>query len=649
MTWPLAANLRIAAAHPADPYITAWIVDRVFHALTHQPARLFHAPIFHPLQYAFAFSENMIGVAALLAPLLAAKLPLLLVHNLAILLAFTTAGYGAALLGRHITGSTAAGIAGGVFFAFVPWRFTHLTHLQHLWTVWLPLLILAVLRLRERPTRGRAVVFVLCFVMNGLTNLHWLAFGSAAAVVCIVIAGVAERGQRTRFWRAAAVAVVAGGLLVAPLLYPYWRARQIYGMRGDAGETTHYSAHLSDWARVSLHNRLYAPRLGDPAVDPERWSFPGLLAPLLAIPGVFVLFRRSRAAALIGIALVVLGVAASIGLHGPLGRFLFEFVPLFKGIRVPARWSMITYLGLSILASGGALLLVQRRAATLFVTALLLLELRAAPLRWYLGTSEPSAVHAWLARQRFRGAVVELPLEQSSAYWYLFQQTVHRRPLINGVSGFAPPDYVAMEQAWRATPIPDTLLDTFRGRGAALVIIHRDRLGSRGGIVEEWVRRQVARGAVLPLQTAGVTTVYATPEASRELTRPPLTLQARERLEHPVHWEEITGALTVSGSAPAARRVVLHFDNHRQSYVAQVRGDRFTFEFAQRPNAVAADTDLQVEVFRGDGTRTLLPQVWLRWRKPGERLREMQMPQTADLGPYLVHPTHEDDLQRPRM
>jgi hypothetical protein len=114
MTWPLAANLPLAAAHPGDPYITAWMLDWAFYALTHHPARLFHANIFHPLPLTFAFSENLLGIALVLAPLLALKVPLLLLHNLAILFGFASAGYAAALLGRYVTGSMTAGIAGGV-------------------------------------------------------------------------------------------------------------------------------------------------------------------------------------------------------------------------------------------------------------------------------------------------------------------------------------------------------------------------------------------------------------------------------------------------------------------------------------------------------------------------------------------------------
>lgn len=614
MTWPLAANLPLAAAHPGDPAITAWMLDWAFYALTHHPTRLFHANIFHPLPYSFAFSENLLGIVLVLSPLLAMKLPLLVVHNLAILLGFAGAGYGAALLGRHVTGSMAAGVVGGFFFAFVPWRFTHLTHLQHLWTVWLPLLILAVLRLRERPTNGRAALLVLCFVMNGLTNLHWLAFGSVAAVVTVLLATLIATSNRAFFLRAVA-ALALGSILLAPLLYPYWRARQLYNMRGDAGETLGYSAVPSDWLIASLHNRVYGPLLNDGTVDPERWSFPGVLGPLLALIGAVAMFRRSRVVVLVGLALILLGVLGSLGLHSPFGRLLFEHVPLFKGIRVPARWAMIAYLGISLLASCGAFAIAHRRWTYVVLVALLFVELRAAPIRWYLTTGDEPPVYAWLAHQRLQGAVLELPADQPSTYPYLFWSHVHHQPLINGVSGFKPPDNAALEEHWT--------FEQFLRRGGSVIIAHQPDAALPGPLVK--------------VGEIGTDVVYATPEQARTLTPVPAVRPSIEgSLQHPVHWEEVTGALDVRG-VTNARLAVLWFDNRRTRFDAEVRDGRFTRKFAVRPSSVRADTDLQVELIDANGHHRLLPQVWLRWRRPGERLNGGPLPQTGDLGAYK-HP-----------
>lgn len=632
MTWPLAPNLHLALAHPGDPLITSWILDWDYHALTHHPARLFHANIFHPLRYTLAFTENMLGVMLVMLPFFLAQTPLLALHNVAILLGFALAGYGAALLGRHVTGSVVAGVAAGIFFAFVPWRFTHLTHLQHLWTVWLPLLVLAMLRLLERPTRGRAAAFAAAFVMNGLTNLHWLAFGSFAIACCVVMAGFfAERVQRLAFWKLAAVAFVCGSVALAPLLVPYARAAQLYQTRGDRGETLHYSTTPSGWLIASLHNRLYGPRLNDGTRDPEQWAFPGLVAPLLALAGVVLALRRSRLSIAIGLFLFLLGFVASLGLHTPFGRLLFDYVPLFRGIRAPARWAMIAYLGLALLAAIGTHALARRRWIGIAVCAVLLLELRAAPIRWYLATGETPEVYRWLARQQLRGAVLELPMDQPSVYAYLFHAHVHHQPLINGVSGFKPPAYAAMEEESMRTPIPPSFYERFRAHGGSLVIAHDAR-------ADAWARRHLVPVA----EFANGDRVYATPEQRASLTPPQRSRRTTQGvLEHPVHWEEITGALEVRGRVTgAARRVTLYFDNRRTRIETQPSGGTFVHVFEERPKSICADTDLQVEVVDTDGEVVRTRQVWLRWRRANEALQEAPLPQTADLGPYRVHPRH---------
>lgn len=561
MTWPLAPNLAVAVAHPGDPFINAWILDWEFYALTHRGAALFHGNIFHPLPYTLAFSENILGIFVAMLPLFLAGAPILVIYNVAVLAGYALSGYAMALLGRHLTGCTAAGVVAGIFFTFVPWRFSHLTHLQHLWTLWLPLMLLALLRLRERPTVGRAALFAVAFFMNGLTNLHWLAFGSVA-IACVALFLPVRRH--------AFAAMFVGSLALLPVLIPYWKAGKLYGMRGDAGETLQYSGTLHGWTVASLHNRLWGPLTNDGSTNPEHWAFPGVLVLVLAIAGFVAAAKRERAIALF---FIVLGFLGSLGLHTFFGQFLFEHVPLFRGIRAPARWAMIVYLGLAILAAYGV---PRRRWAAMLVAALLLFELRAAPIRWYLTTGEVPPVYHRLAKQDIRGGVLELPADQVHNYEYMYFATVHHKRLVNGVSGFLPPGYDDVN-AMR--------------KKAELVITHDE----------------------------------------------PSSLV----LEHPVHWEEITGAVDVSGHATSPlRSATLYFDNRRERIEATVSGNRFTARLPSRPKNIRADTDLQVDVTDATGHTRRTRQVWLRWRNPGEQLQETQLPQTADLGPYRVHPRH---------
>ncbi|HEX2061038.1 MAG TPA: hypothetical protein VHK90_09880, partial [Thermoanaerobaculia bacterium] len=251
MTWPLATNLTTAFPHPDDPSIVTWILDWNFHALRHQPLRLFHANIFHPHRYSFAFSENLLGIALPLLPLHAAGATPVTIYAIATFLGFALTGYGAFVLARLVTQSTGAAICSGIWFAFFSFRFTHLTHLQFLWALWLPLMLAALLWFARKPDAKRAALFGLAFLMNGLTNLHWFAFGSVAIGLTVLLLARRDR----RYWIGAIGAMAIACALMVPVLLPYQRARELYGLRGDANETLQYSAHARDWLVSSVHSR----------------------------------------------------------------------------------------------------------------------------------------------------------------------------------------------------------------------------------------------------------------------------------------------------------------------------------------------------------------------------------------------------------
>ncbi|HEX6158999.1 MAG TPA: hypothetical protein VF111_02465 [Thermoanaerobaculia bacterium] len=365
-----------------------------------------------------------------------------------------------------LTGSWTAGIAAGIFFAFVPWRFTHLTHLQHEWTLWMPLALLALLRLHERTSIANAALLAGALLMNGLTNLHWFAFGSVAIGVAALVLG-----RSVRFFTVSGCAALVALLPMIPVLLPYRHAQALYGMRGDAGETLAYSARAGDWLLPSLHNRIYGP-FNDGSVDPERWLFPGVLAVVLA-----------------------------------------------------------------------------------------LLALRA--------------------RDRFVAI------------------------------GFA-----------------------LAGNGAKTLIVHYDRLGNREPIVRAWL----AREQLQPVYAGPFVEAFALDPAIAPAAVP--RVQASEltgQLLHPRHWQLVSGPLEVEGWARGPRSVVrvdLLFDNRQERIPATLRGDRFTAIIPQRPSSIRADTDLQVEITDAAGHVRRLPQVWLRWKRAGDRLRVNPLPQTADLGAY---------------
>src|SRR5436190_2099633 len=214
MTWPLTPNINRAVAYPGDPFITTWVLDWDWYATFHQPLHLFDADLFYPARYSLAYSEHLYGIAVFLFPLRAIAVSPIAAHNIAILAGFALSGFATYLLGRLVTGSAMAGLVAGVFYAFLPFRFTHLPHVHYVWGWTVPALLAALLWYSQKPTWARAILFGVAFLENGLSNVHWFFFGSFAIAVTIVM-------LRPRIAPIAVCGAIAAAIIAA-FLFPYY-------------------------------------------------------------------------------------------------------------------------------------------------------------------------------------------------------------------------------------------------------------------------------------------------------------------------------------------------------------------------------------------------------------------------------------------
>ncbi len=636
MTWPLAANLGSAVAWPGDPFINIWILDWDWWATFHQPFSLFQANTFYPAKLPLAYSENLYGIAVVLFPFRAAGLGPIAAYNVAMLLGYAFSGFGAYALGRTVTGGWWAGVAAGIFYAFVPFRITHASHVQHVWAGWLPLLIVALLHYAKRPAWGRAALFGAAFLMNGLSNIHWLLFGSVAIFVAAIgvipsaarnplqrlSAGDSSPSPRLGMTRAAlpiAACTLAAALLLAPFLIPYATVAREYDMRRTWQETKRFSAEPRDWLVAPETMRWYG-RLKDPNVDPERWLFPGALALVFSAIGAT---KKPRGIAL---AWIILGVAGALGTHLFFHRFLFAHVPGFQAIRVPARWANIAYAGMAMLIANGV-----KRFAPLAAAALTV-ELCAAPLLWYLVVPGTPPVY-----RAIHGPTLELPIGQGLDYAAMLHATAHHQPIVNGVSGFTPPETLRITSLINS----DLLIGELKRIGVGTIVVHGD---AADDATRQWLARELARGRIAfdGRFDGGISGdwLFRIGRGARRAPDLDAFLNAQPTynsdtfgfVDFPKPEQRIAGKLYVSGFALSPygiRSVTLRFANGRVRiapflfddpalrrrfpwYDATVK-PRFVREFDHRLPGVAERTDLQVEVVDGRGRRVLLEDRFFVW------------------------------------
>jgi hypothetical protein len=616
MTWPLAPNLNRAVSDPGDPYITIWILDWDFWATIRQPLSLFDANAFYPAQYSLAFTENLYGIAVFLFPLRALGVGPIAAHNIALLAGFAFSGFAAYLLGRKLTGFFVAGIAAGIFYAFVPFRFVHLSHVQHISGGWLPFLLFALLHYADSPTRRRAVVFALAFVFNGLTNVHYLFFGAFAAAVTALV--VIPRSA----WKELLVATAGALLLLAPFLYPYFAASKLYGMERTWEEVFRFSAVPSDWLPG--------------AAEPERRIFPGFLA-FVAVAGALLFARGERAKLALASLWCAIGFFGSLGLHFAFHEFLFGAVPGFKAIRVPARWAVIAYVGIAIFVALLTYVIAKRnRWAAWIVPIAFIAELFVAPIRWYVADPAPRAVDTWLAAQPSIHAIVELPLDGlGTEYAAMLGAATHHKKMVNGISGFAPPLRMELSALANQKPVPDEFLARLRAIGVDAIVVHQDALGDDPN-TNAWLDRELARGEIsfVAAFDRGIRGDQVYRIGKGGAARRPLQPPCREMLgalnDPPPEFTFPKGAI-FSGwaiSAHGIQSIDLLFNSRRVRYPATIRAAAleehcrahadvtrmgFVALFDSRPADVHRVTDVQVEVTDGRGRKTVFEDRWIQW------------------------------------
>jgi hypothetical protein len=198
-------------------------------------------------------------------------------------------------------------------------------------------------------------------------------------------------------------------------------------------------------------------------------------------------------------------------------RLLYDYVPGFNGVRVPARYAMIAGLFLAITASFGVLRVLRisgERAgiAVLSVfSAAILAEGAAVPMEinrtWNQNEAVPPArvlkysdappVYQRLASLPAGTAVTEFPF--GDAAWeirYVYYAAAHGKPITNGYSGNFPPRYKErVARLMRVNNDPEAAWKSLKDTGTTHVVVHRNAFANPADAdtVESWLKAHGAQ------------------------------------------------------------------------------------------------------------------------------------------------------------
>src|SRR5262249_14592806 len=245
--------------------------------------------------------------------------------------------------------------------------------------------------------------FVAAFAVQGLSNNYFVYVLAVPVLVMVLHALASEPMKRTRLIAGLAAAAVVLFAAFAPIARVYFDVRHNYGQRrimaDAAGFGADAGAYLSgnDVMQPPLQVWRALPRVNKPP-GPEGNLFPGALVLVFAAIALGTRSPTPRrwvygAIAIAGFALSLGAEPAVWGQRVPIGvvyRWLFQHVPGFDGLRVPARFSVVVLLAVTVLAALGfarvtaALSARARWAAALAACVLVAFEGvgGAMPLAW---------------------------------------------------------------------------------------------------------------------------------------------------------------------------------------------------------------------------------------------------------------------------
>ena len=265
-----------------NTWIIGWDADRLRHGLQ----GLWDAPIYYPYRNTLAFSENLLGIAVLVAPVYWITANPILAYNVALIVSFAISGVGMYLLATALTRSRRAGVIAGAFYAFCPFRFIELPHIQFIATRWLPIALYGLHRYFSTGRRRFLGAFGVACGLQALSNTY-VAYFMALPIGVVVLDGLRhERTERARRLVELAVAALTIVAALAPVALRYGHVRSDYGHVRRLAELEAGSADVRSYfiprSTMGVWRWLRAGVPGEAEMD----LFPGVVAIALAAIGL---------------------------------------------------------------------------------------------------------------------------------------------------------------------------------------------------------------------------------------------------------------------------------------------------------------------------------------------------------------------------
>ena len=515
LSWPLVVNLSTHLPAGTDSLVHYWNSWWVKQALLEGQSPYFTPYLFYPRGLGLVY-HNFAWVHILLWLPLQVLVGGIAAYNVTFLLNLILCGLSAYYLANELLGDRRIALLVGLIYQAWPYRLTQPSHPNLISTWAIPLFLLLLTRAvkRKRWQYGVLAGFVLALI--GYTRWQLLIPTALVGGVYLLFLLRSSFGRRT-----VAIILLAGAVALVTLLPPIillaneWRQNPteltVQGeeqiMQADllAYFTPAGSHPLFGQQTETMYERYYADRGSRSAFSP----YIGLSVLLLVGIGIWKGPRWQKMPwVIIGVLLWLLAMGPTLRVNGQQYTFFpsfYNFAAAFTPIRLlrhPDRFNMFLALPVSILAGYGMkYLFSSTRLArrSMLVEAVLgvviLFEFLVAPLT--LQPGEVSPFYNQIATEPGEFAILNVPVDPFKSKPYIYAQTVHERPILQGHSSRYESgafDYLegnswllAMNQYDLLPPKHDDLsnqLGQLANDGIRYVVLHKDLIPSEN--LEKW-------------------------------------------------------------------------------------------------------------------------------------------------------------------
>lgn len=383
-------------------------------------------------------------------------------NNILTFLSIPFSGFTTYLLAGEFTKNRLAQFVAGFFFVFSTYHLVRMGGSVTLSTLqFVPFCAWRVFVFYRRPTFWSAVLAGLSVGLVPLSEIYFLGYFLLPFGFLFLVGKLLSDYRwflKPRHLGLGAVALATALLIMVPVLLPFLRIDpevQAEAMRVSDITTEMISANLVAYFLPYPANPIFggltAPVYATFEYSWEKTVYLGYVLIGLATAAFFFKNNRHRATYFwLVVALVSIGLSFGPKLYivdnpvinWPFYNLVFDY-PLFSTFRAPSRTSFLTVLALAIIAAMAVTSLYakfvrDRRSRFVFygITAVLLVASLAENLAWSFPYPSKEmvvpGVYNLIAADPQPGLVLELPDLLPSTGAYMFYQTVHHKPIVNG-------------------------------------------------------------------------------------------------------------------------------------------------------------------------------------------------------------------------